>query len=522
MDRKVSIIFDTLNDLITDPDVVGGMIVKTLGDEEIGDGKGHIYKVYDPSMGKIYDPTKHVQLAKSNVFAEVVKDNELYDKADKMQKDIDELKASGQAVDLTKFTVTHQTLEDVKSDGSLRAGRTVNTLGLTSVGDGGGATYKIYAHDPTTPYEGWEIPITTGELVAVKIVDSETNKIAHENKDDIVDIKETLNSGYLRVYDTLTELTSDENVAAGMIVKTLGETASGDGNGRTYKIYDEHSGVPFDPEKDIELAVEGTFADPINDVVFYDEINQINDIVRMHTNQLSGINHSINTINNSINELNNKTTSHDSQITSMGFRVTTLEDTIGTISVKHTLDLTTDHDVKFVQYSNLVTSIFTGTYVAPEPEPDPDPTPDPDNTDNTDGNEDNTDPITNAPILGDGDNPDESTDTDEPTNPDEPVNPDEPGDDPEPVDPGYEVTETDGVVEIKVNDSIINWIAPKELSNLEENEELYFGDNVKVKRVSETVIIPPEEEGGEPTEETVYYTVFTITKIATRRVYQYV
>jgi hypothetical protein len=184
------------------------------------------------------------------------------------------------------------------------------------------------------------------------------------------------------------------------------------------------------------------------------------------------------------------------------------------------LDLNPDHEVRFVQYSNLVTSILVGTYVAPEPEPEL--TPDPDNPDNTDENENSTDPI-----LGDGDNPDEP-DPDEPTNPDEPVDPEEPGDDPEPdpdpepIDPGYEVTEIDGVVEIKVNDSIINWIAPKELSNLEENEELYFGDNVKVKRVSETVIIPPEEEGDEPTEETVFYTVFTITKIATRRVYQYV
>lgn len=499
MGLKVPVIYDTLSDLKNDTNVVGGMIVKTLGEEAIGDGKGHTYKVYDPSMGKPYDRTKHIPLSKQDVFAEIVEDNPLYSKIGSMQEEIDELKQSGQAIDTTNFLHTYSTVASMQADTSLRVGITCKTLGEETLGDGKGRTYKIYEYDIEHGLHDDQISMANTSIVAQVIVDSIAESRSASNAENISELsevvtegfaavndtitstystlKEAVETGYMRVYDTYNDFISAEDIAAGMTVRTLGKDMIGDGNGKTYKVWNENSGHPYDPDVNIDLAIEGYFAEEFEENVIYQQVRdntfnieqmtqsvetiegQVNDLTSNVSNltddlnslsinvanEISGINDKIdspylsNTINAfntagvAIRKLTNGTkdiivkawpedaepTGEEQTETGYGYEIVYTDESV---IVKIRLDTLSSFGVSALSYLTegehltLTDNIYAESYHEDEPVPDPEPEPEPEpEPDDGDGGE--TDPVVDDSTSGDTEPATDGDNTDE-TDPD--------------------------------------------------------------------------------------------------------
>ncbi len=75
MERKVNIVYDTLQDMIDDHDLRAGMVAKILGRDSVSDGYGNLYIICDPSSGIPHNPDTDVALNKTDTWASLVIEN---------------------------------------------------------------------------------------------------------------------------------------------------------------------------------------------------------------------------------------------------------------------------------------------------------------------------------------------------------------------------------------------------------------------------------------------------------------
>ena len=153
MDRKISIVYDTLSDMLQDENLVGGMTVKTLGGDTVGDGSGRIFKVYDSSMGIIYNKDKHIKLKRRNPFAEIVEDNPLYNTIRALSFRVNTLESSDAKKNFDLVQRTYPTLADFQADITVESGMFVKTMGEEEPGDGGARTYAVVDYDVEHGYK---------------------------------------------------------------------------------------------------------------------------------------------------------------------------------------------------------------------------------------------------------------------------------------------------------------------------------------------------------------------------------
>lgn len=251
MDRKIPLIYDTLSDCINDPNIVGGMVVKTLGENTIDDGNGRIYKVYDPSMGVVYNKDKHILLAKSGTFMGSVEDTPLYEGLREANDDIEYLKNQSSIADLSHMEKCFNNEAELKADDRLSVGMTVKTYGRLTPGDGYGMTYKIVSHEQSTPYADDEIALYDFDIAAKIINASYAEAISIENKDDVDAMKTDLHENILGVFDELDQFKQSTYPKNGMSVRLLGKEYIGDGIASLYKVYEESTARA---DSDVELA----------------------------------------------------------------------------------------------------------------------------------------------------------------------------------------------------------------------------------------------------------------------------
>lgn len=75
MERKVNIVYDTLQDMIDDHDLRAGMVAKILGRDSVSDGYGNLYIICDPSSGIPHNPDTDIALSKTDTWASLVIEN---------------------------------------------------------------------------------------------------------------------------------------------------------------------------------------------------------------------------------------------------------------------------------------------------------------------------------------------------------------------------------------------------------------------------------------------------------------